>query len=235
LCWRCITGCRIEIPNQAMPPIWEAEWRGIEASFEHNTRSEHIWDDLVDQDLEDEKPEAYRAAEFDHLMTRNKEAACLLTIHPEMGLDHQHVQVAPNSRGTGGHVYMGYFMCLTPENDQGVEEDDMEEHVIEALRVTWSPGKKPRAKALVRNPQKRPAPKHSMTDVTYTGPPRGERLFDVRSSQGRPTQGTGRYNIPHLPLPVHPHRKVNKVRHSGQGEQSSHCRPGAHAQPPACN
>jgi hypothetical protein len=66
LCWRCVTSCRMEIPNQAMPPIREAEWRGIEAFFEHHTRQKHIWDDLVDQDLEDEKPEAYRAAAFDH-------------------------------------------------------------------------------------------------------------------------------------------------------------------------
>jgi hypothetical protein len=62
LCWRCISGCRMEIPNRAMPPIWEAEWRGMQAYFEHHTKPEHIWDDLVGQDMEDEMPQAYKAA-----------------------------------------------------------------------------------------------------------------------------------------------------------------------------
>jgi hypothetical protein len=48
----------MEIPSQAMPPIWEAEWLAIEDLINLHTGHEHIWDDQVDQDLEDEKPEA---------------------------------------------------------------------------------------------------------------------------------------------------------------------------------
>jgi hypothetical protein len=58
----------------------------------------------------------------------------------EMGLDHHHVLVESNTRdGTRGEVrdvFTGYSMCLTPENNKGVEENDMEAHAIEALRVT---------------------------------------------------------------------------------------------------
>jgi hypothetical protein len=44
------------------------------------------------------------------------------------------------------------------------------------------------------------------------GPPRGECLFDVRTSQGRPVQGPSCYNTPHIPRPVNPGRKIKKVR-----------------------
>jgi hypothetical protein len=29
ICWRCFTGCKIELPSHIMVPIWASEWQRL--------------------------------------------------------------------------------------------------------------------------------------------------------------------------------------------------------------
>jgi hypothetical protein len=90
-----------------------------------------------------------------------KEAAThILTVHPEMRLAHEHVAVNPCVWGTKKYtrdIYTGYFMCLAPENEEGEEVEDLNEHAIEAISVTWERGGKHRA-GCHQKPQEEEAP-----------------------------------------------------------------------------
>jgi hypothetical protein len=112
--------------------------------------------------------------------------ARILTIHPEMGMTHQHVLMkpcVPSTRGKILTIYSSYFMCLTPHNENGAEMEDEaeEEHAIEALRVTRGQDVTTKINALVRNPKKRP--NKFQKEPAPEGRPRGERLFDVNASK----------------------------------------------------
>jgi hypothetical protein len=104
----------------------------------------------------------YNESDFAHLYVWCKEAAAaILTVHPEMGLAHQHVEVEPCVRGTKKDtrdIYTGYFMCLAPEDEEGEEVEDQNEHAIEAISITWEKGEETIAQALVRNPKKKKPP-----------------------------------------------------------------------------
>ncbi len=104
----------------------------------------------------DREDDAYHEGDFDHLMIYDASAGTqVLTIHPEMGLTHQHIQVEYPAGGLTGEVrtiLMGYFMVLTSAEG---EEEPEEEHAIEALRVTWGKSSAPEVHALVRNPNLR--------------------------------------------------------------------------------
>jgi hypothetical protein len=69
------------------------------------------------------------------------------------------VVAEPCVKGTEGdarHIYAGYFMCLTPEDDAGMEDDDMDEHAIKAISITWEQGEETIVEAVVMNPIKGP-------------------------------------------------------------------------------
>jgi hypothetical protein len=86
----------------------------------------------------DREEDAYHEEDFAHLMIFDTNAGThVLTIHPEMGLTHQHTQVEYPSGGLSDKVrtiFTGHFMVLTPSEG---EEESEEEHAVEALRVTW--------------------------------------------------------------------------------------------------
>jgi hypothetical protein len=88
--------------------------------------------------------------------------ANVLTVHPEMGLRHQHVTVEPCVKGTkkdSRQIYTGYFMCLAPEDEDSNTVDDEDEDAIEAISLTWEQGDPTTASALVRNMAKKPIEK----------------------------------------------------------------------------
>jgi hypothetical protein len=147
-----------------------------------------------------------------HLYVWNKEGgALILTVHPEMGLAHKHVVAKPCVKGTEGdarHIYTGYFMCPTPENDLSVEDDDMDEHAIEYISVTWEQGEETILEAVVRNHDIRPRKCSSIRNES-----RGMRLFNRDVAEGKESTDKHRYNCPHEPQPSNPSRTVKKVRH----------------------
>ena len=78
--------------------------------------------------------------DLSHMYIWCKESqAHVLTVHPEMGLWHQHVIAEPCVRGTkknSRHIYTGYFMCLSPEDEDGNAVDNEDEYAIEAISLT---------------------------------------------------------------------------------------------------
>jgi hypothetical protein len=118
-----------------MAPIWASEWQRLITQKRYWDREESTWDDNAAMDREED---AYHEEDFAHLMVFNANASThVLTIHPEMGLTHQHTQVEYPPGGLSDEVhtiFIGYFMVLTPS---GGKEEPEEEHAIEALRVTW--------------------------------------------------------------------------------------------------
>jgi hypothetical protein len=128
-----------------------------------------------------------------------------------MGLAHKHMVAEPCVMGTEGesrHIYTGYFMCLTPEDDAGMEDDDMDEHAIEAISVTWEQGEETIVEAVVSNPDKRP-PKCSI----IRNESKGMHLFNHDVSEGKESTEEHLYNLPHKPRPSNPSRTMKKVRH----------------------
>ncbi len=213
ICWRCIAVCRLVLPNAIMAPILEEEWiRTMSLINYHPVLGVGLWAD-------DEEPvPVYDERDFAHLFVWCKHAAAnILTIHPEMGLAHQHITVEPCVKGTAPderRIYTGYFMCLAPEDEEGSElEADPEEHAIEAIRVDWEHGQETIVTALVRNPNKRSKKKGSPGRTADMGP-RAQRLCNVKVMRGVSTPETDlRWNRPHQPKVSNPDRTVQLVRH----------------------
>jgi hypothetical protein len=194
-----------------MAAIYESEWQLLMEVFKNDPapRAKRRWADEVE---EEEDPLVYDEGDFDHLYVWNKDAtALILTVHPEMGLAHKHVEVEPCVKGTKGDsrdIYTGYFMCLAPVDDAEEEVEDENAHAIEAISVTWEQGEETLVKAVVRNPHKRP-PKCS----SVRGESRGARLFNRDVAESKPSPEEHRFNRPHEPRPSNPCRTIRKVRH----------------------
>jgi hypothetical protein len=206
ICWRCASGCKMELPNYIMAPFWEVEWQQVLNLFEHDPspRAKKRWTDRVE---EEKKPREYDEGNFVHLYVWTKDAgAHILTVHSEMGPAHRHVVAEPCVKGTEGeahHIYTGYFMCLTPENDAGVEDNDMDEHAIEAISVTWKQGEETILKAFDKIPNKWPPKCSSIRNKS-----RGMCLFNRDVTEGKESTEEHRYNRPHEPRPSNPSRTL---------------------------
>jgi hypothetical protein len=142
-----------------------------------------------------------------------KEAyANILTVHPEMGLRHQHLTVEPCVKGTkkdSRHIYTGYFMCLATEDEDGNAVDNEEEYAIEAISLTWEKGAKTTDSALIRNINKKP--KYKVSSISQGS--RLDRLFNERVSKGMSSRTECKYNRPHGPKAIDPGRMVKRVKH----------------------
>jgi hypothetical protein len=156
--------------------------------------------------------QVYNESDFTHLYVWCKEAgAAILTVHPEMGLAHRHVEVEPCVRGTKKdtrNIYTGYFMCLAPEDEDGEEVEDQNEHAIEAISITRKKGEETIAQALVRNPNKKKAPCSSVSQGS-----RAAHLFNEKVSKGQASPTEYLYNRPREPKSSNPNRTVKKVGH----------------------
>jgi hypothetical protein len=154
----------------------------------------------------------YDEHDFAHLYVWCKEAAAhILTVHPEVGLAHQHVEVEPCVRGTKKDtqdVYTRYFMCLAPQNEEGEEVEDLNEHAIEATNIIWEEREETIVQAVVRNHKKKNPPCSSISQGS-----RGARLFNAQVSKGEPSPAEHMYNRPHEPRSSNPNRTVKRVRH----------------------
>jgi hypothetical protein len=144
ICWRCASGCRLELPKAIMAPILEQEWHRVMFAVGHDpVTGIGNWCDSVQAEEAEETP-VYDKRELAHLYMWCKEAAAaILTVNLEMGLAHRHVEVDPCVRGTKKNtrdIYTGYFMCLAPEDEEGEEVEDQNEHAIEAISITWEEG-----------------------------------------------------------------------------------------------
>jgi hypothetical protein len=91
------------------------------------------WNDSA-RATEAEEIQVYNESAITHLYVWCKEAgAAILTVHPEMGLAHRHVEIEPCVRGTKKDtrvIYTGSFMCLAPEDKDGEDVEDQNEHAI---------------------------------------------------------------------------------------------------------
>jgi hypothetical protein len=169
------------------------------------------WEDCV-LATRAEEAQVYNEDDFSYLYVWCKEAqAAILTVHPEMGLAHLHVVVEPCVRGTKKdtrNIYTGYFMCLAPEDKNGEEVEDENEHAIEAISITWEKGEETNAQALVTNPNKK---KGTVSSVSQGS--RARRLFNEKVSKGKASRTEYVYNRPHEPKSSNPDRTVMRVRH----------------------
>jgi hypothetical protein len=115
------------------------------------------WSDVVE---DEEMPLVYDEDDFAHLYVWSKDASALiLTVHPEMGLAHEHVEVEPYVKGTKGDVrdiYKGYIMCLASVDEYGEEVEDENGYAIETISVTWEQGEETIVMAAVSYPDKKP-------------------------------------------------------------------------------
>jgi hypothetical protein len=50
LCWRCCSGCKLELPNQVMIPIWKKEWERVMDLMDYHDRQYGRWADQAEQD-----------------------------------------------------------------------------------------------------------------------------------------------------------------------------------------
>jgi hypothetical protein len=128
-----------------------------------------------------------------------------------MGLAHHHVEVEPCDRGTKKDtrdIYTGYFMCLAPENEEGEEVEDLNEHAIEAINITWEEGEKTIVQAGIRNHKKMKPPCSSISQGS-----RGTRLFNAQVSKGEQSSTEHLYNRPYDPRSSNPNRTVKRARH----------------------
>jgi hypothetical protein len=128
-----------------------------------------------------------------------------------MGLAHRHVEVEPCVRGTKKDtrdIYTGYFMCLAPQDEDSEEVEDENEHAIEAISITWEKGEETIAQALVRNPNKKKAPRISVSQGSRAAP-----LFNEKVSKGKASPTEYLYNRPHEPQSSNANRTVKRVRH----------------------
>jgi hypothetical protein len=64
-CWRCFSGCKLELPSHIMDPVWFCEWQRIIVQNQYWDRQESCWDDNATMDMEGD---AYHEGDFDHLM-----------------------------------------------------------------------------------------------------------------------------------------------------------------------
>ncbi len=96
-CWRCWTGCRYELPNAAMARIYEQEWLRLQEAVEHDSAfGVGTWYDSTNDTWRREQEQRKEFDDMDpsHMYIWCKESqAHVLTVHPEMGLWHQHVTV----------------------------------------------------------------------------------------------------------------------------------------------
>jgi hypothetical protein len=107
ICWRCFTGCKIELPSHIMAPIWASEWQRLITQKRYWDREESTWDNNAAMDREED---AYDEEDFAHLMIFDANAGThVLTISPEMGLTHQHTGGVPSWRPLrrGSHHFHG--------------------------------------------------------------------------------------------------------------------------------
>jgi hypothetical protein len=144
----------LDIPNVIMAPTLESELYRVMSVVGHDpVKRVGNWCDRVEEE-EEEETRVYDERDFAHLYVWCKEAAThILTVHPEMGLAHEHVVVDPYVRGTTKDtrdIYTGYFMCLAPENEEGQEVKGLNKHAIEAISVTWEEGEETIVQAVVR-------------------------------------------------------------------------------------
>jgi hypothetical protein len=167
-----------------MAPIHEQEWIRLQFSVGHDpVIGVGNWDDSTHATRAAETP-VYNEDDFSHLNVWCKEAnASILTVHPEMGLAHQHVVVEPCVRGTKKdtrNIYTRYFMCLAPKDENGEEAEEENEYAIEAISITWEKGEETIARALVRNPMKKK--KGPVSSVSQGS--RAKRLLNEKVSKG---------------------------------------------------
>jgi hypothetical protein len=101
ICWRCESGCRLELSNAIMAPIWEQELYRLMFAVGHDSVTGiGNWCDSAQVEEAEETP-VYDECEFAHLYVWCKEAApAILTVNPGMGLAHRHVEVEPCVSGT---------------------------------------------------------------------------------------------------------------------------------------
>jgi hypothetical protein len=83
ICWRCWTGCRLELPNTIMAPIYEQEWLRLQFLVECDpVFGVGNWDDSADATRAKEI-QVYNEEDFSHLYVWCNEApANILTVHP---------------------------------------------------------------------------------------------------------------------------------------------------------
>jgi hypothetical protein len=112
------------------------------------------------------------------------------------------MEVEPCVRGTKKEtldIYMGYFMCLAPEDEDGEEVEDQNEHAIEAISITWEKGEETIAQALVKNPKRKNPPCSSVSQGS-----RAAHLFNVKVSRGKASPTEHLYNRSHEPRSSNP-------------------------------
>ena len=211
-CWRCFSGCKLKLPNHIMVSVWASEWQRIIVQEWYWEREKSCWDDNATMDREDD---AYHEGDFDHLMIYDASAGTqVLTIHPEMGLTHQHIQVEYPEGGLTGEVrtlYTAYFMVLTSAEG---EEEPEEEHAIEALRVTWGEDIVSQVHALVRNQKLRRKNNDKLRARPAYTSKKGHRVYRHKLlSEKVDSVPTAPDRTPRTPRPAAAARTVHRVRH----------------------
>ncbi len=213
ICWRCFTGCRMEIPLHVMGPVWASEWERAIIGNKYRERVKNTWGENGARDLEDmEEEEAYNEKDFEHLTVYNATSGThVLTIHPEMGLTHVHTQLEYPTGAPSGEVhttFTGYFMALTPAGGGNEEE-----HAIEGLKVEWGADIVTTVKALVRNPRLRYKGSKLGARQTYTAKG-GNRVYRHQlESRGGEAPYHDDPRSPGTPRPAASARTVARVRH----------------------
>jgi hypothetical protein len=200
ICWRCASGRKLELPNAIMAPIYERDWNRLMISMGHD-RVARVgnWDDSAGA-TEAEETQVYNESDFAHLYVWCKEAGvAILTVHPDIGLAHRHMEVEPCIRGTKKDIrdiYTGYFMCLAPKDEDGEEVEDQNEHAIEAISITWEKGEEKIAQAPVLDPKRKKPPCSSVSHGS-----RAAHLFNVNVSRGKASPTEHLYNMSHDQAP----------------------------------
>jgi hypothetical protein len=169
-CWRCYSDCSIEIPHHIMGPIWSAEWDRIKHKHNYYQREEGWWPDLATEDKEDDMI-TYDEQDFKHLMVYNIQAGCkVLTINPEMGMEHVHVQLKETANDQKEYLlYTGYFQCLANLDNEGNEKQELDKFAIETIKIECVKGKETKVNTLINNPDKLPKHENSFNLSTVKG------------------------------------------------------------------